>query len=60
MVKAKIAPATRPFEIRGRSIYLHILKGDAPSMDAASAKFCGMDRNAGKIVLSTKGNPTKA
>ncbi len=50
MVKAKIAPATRAFEISGRSIVLNIFNGDAPNIDAASVKFCGIDLNAGKMV----------
>ena len=60
MVKAKIPPATSAFEIRGRSMHLNICKGDAPSIEAASPKFSGMDRRAGRIALTTKGNPTRA
>jgi len=60
IVKAKIAPATRDFEISGKSIVLNIFKGDAPSIDAASDRLLGIDLKAGRIDLRTKGNPTKA
>ena len=60
MVKAKIAPATRAFEIRGRSIFQNIFTGDAPSMAAASDRLYGIDLSAGIIDLKTKGKPTSA
>ncbi len=60
IVKAKIAPATSAFEISGKSIVLNIFKGDAPSMEAASVRFFGIDLKAGRIDLNTNGNPTNA